>query len=274
MGHLTHGLQRDAQGRQARLNHAAALGVQLGVLAGHRCEDQSGMAQHHWAHCQRRAGTCACAFNRGPCHAVADDLDSPHQSARLNPTKARQGGQCDGRINPVQIMDRGFIQINNPGAGGIQVDPSGKGVRAAKPLRHRIGHQGRGQPCGGGVFVQILRFQLRHDHAGTTLSGQGGQIGGLQHAALAQAPLGPGVRMGQNRAQSRVQGDRAELHPGLRRTWVIWASTESAISAGVLAPISRPTGAWMRAISSSENPASLSRASRLAWVFFDPRQPR
>ena len=65
----------------------------------------------------------------------------------------------------------------------------------------------------------------------------------------------------------------AEFHP-LRSLSVIWAIMLTAISAGDLAPIFRPTGAWMRAIWSSVKPSAFSRSTRFAWVRVDPRHPR
>ena len=51
------------------------------------------------------------------------------------------------------------------------------------------------------------------------------------------------------------------------------ALAETAISAGDNAPRSKPSGAWMRASSTAEKPASVSRCKRLAWVLRLPRAP-
>ena len=47
----------------------------------------------------------------------------------------------------------------------------------------------------------------------------------------------------------------------------------TAISGGLAAPMSRPTGPLMRAMSAAVKPASSSRATREAWVRFDPSAP-
>ena len=57
------------------------------------------------------------------------------------------------------------------------------------------------------------------------------------------------------------------------RAAVISASTERAISSGLTAPMSRPMGAWMRAISSSVKPISRSAARRSSAVLRLPIAP-
>ena len=71
---------------------------------------------------------------------------------------------------------------------------------------------------------------------------------------------------------------RAVLHrpshgQRLRLVAITSATMLTAISAGVCDPIGIPTGPRMRLISSSENPASLRRCLRLAWVRLLPRTP-
>ena len=54
---------------------------------------------------------------------------------------------------------------------------------------------------------------------------------------------------------------------------ITWASTATAISAGLDALMSRPIGAWMRSISSAVAPAASRRSTRLACVFLLPSAP-
>ena len=58
-----------------------------------------------------------------------------------------------------------------------------------------------------------------------------------------------------------------------RSSCVISAMTETAISAGDWAPMSRPTGAWIRSVSAGLKPASASRERRAACVLLLPRLP-
>ena len=54
---------------------------------------------------------------------------------------------------------------------------------------------------------------------------------------------------------------------------MISAAIDTAVSSGVRAPRSSPIGEDSRAISSSESPASRSRASRSSWVRREPMAP-
>ena len=60
---------------------------------------------------------------------------------------------------------------------------------------------------------------------------------------------------------------------GSRSCAVISAMIATAISDGETAPIGRPIGAWMRAMSVSFAPCAFSRSARLAWVFREPSAP-
>ncbi len=57
------------------------------------------------------------------------------------------------------------------------------------------------------------------------------------------------------------------------RTATISARIEIAVSSGVRPPMSRPQGAWIRAISWSETPAARSRSLRSAVVRREPSAP-
>jgi hypothetical protein len=125
---------------------------------------------------------------------------------------------------------------------------------------------------GRGILMHVLRVETGDDHLGQSDAAQGGDLFLADAAALPQASARQGHGMGKDRAFGLIEGDRAELHQR-RRVAVIWAMMLTAISAGVRAPMSSPTGAWMRAISSGEKPCAVSRSTRRAWVFFDPSAP-
>ena len=85
-----------------------------------------------------------------------------------------------------------------------------------------------------------------------------GDVGGRQQMRLAK-PLVAGIgRVREDRADRIVDRDRPEFHaassflrrpaPRVLSALMISASTATAISAGLDAPISMPIGEWMRAI--------------------------
>ena len=76
------------------------------------------------------------------------------------------------------------------------------------------------------------------------------------------------------RFSAGVTGVYARWANGARRkTAVISAMMEMAISTGVWAPIGSPTGPRMRAIAASSKPTSFSLYTRFAWVLREPSAP-
>ena len=140
--------------------------------------------------------------------------------------------------------------------------------------RRRVGDDGGRQTCRCLILPHIARVEPRHRHRGDPGARDLGQIGHRQHPALRHLSPPKLHRMRQHRALGLIHGKRAEPHQPCLNTCVISAMIDSAISAGLFAPMFRPTGAWILAISLAVNPASSSRATRLAWVRVDPRQPR
>ena len=87
--------------------------------------------------------------------------------------------------------------------------------------------------------------------------------------------------MREDRALSFVDWRQAEFHAAalsarsgfLRSEATISPMIDTAISAGLTAPMSRPIGAWMRASAASSKPRARMRSIRLACVFRDPSAP-
>ena len=85
-----------------------------------------------------------------------------------------------------------------------------------------------------------------------------GDVGGGQQMRLAETLVAGIGRMREDRADRVVDRDRPEFHaassflrrpaPRVLSALMISASTATAISAGLDAPISMPIGEWMRAI--------------------------
>src|SRR3546814_10010099 len=89
----------------------------------------------------------------------------------------------------------------------------------------------------------------------------------IEHAPLGRAASRNREAVGQDRTLGLFQRYPSKPHFELRKTVVISARMETAISAGPAAPIGSPAGPWMRASSLSVKPAAPSRSSRAACVF-------
>src|SRR5690606_32873414 len=121
--------------------------------------------------------------------------------------------------------------------------------RGASHLDPRCGEAG-GNMRSGDILVEVARFKHRRDHLDQPGRLHGGDIFGAQHGRLAPVPALYSHRMGKYRAFRFIDADRPELHaatvasarsvPRVRRACTIWASTATAISAGLEAAISRP----------------------------------
>ncbi len=74
-------------------------------------------------------------------------------------------------------------------------------------------------------------------------------------------------------AAGEVLRGYAERLLALRREATISPMIDTAISAGLTAPISSPIGAWIRDSAASSNPCARMRSIRLACVFRDPSAP-
>ena len=160
----------------------------------------------------------------------------------IQPLPFRHGGERDHRMDAVQPVDGGAVDLGDARRAGIEVDPAGRRLRHPQPgARHRPG-DARGRR----ILGQITRIEPGNRHLAPARPVQPLDLGGAEHRALLQSALGQRHRMGEHRALGHLQRDRPEPH-SRRSRWVTSARTETAISAGVRAPMSSPTGAWMRA---------------------------
>ena len=150
---------------------------------------------------------------------------------------------------------------------GVKVGAAGEGGCGADGLACQRARQCRG----GFVFRYVVHIEAGGGDGGDACLLQQRDIGAGEDAALLEGFGTRLLRMGENRAFGLVRCQFAEDH--VRSVSVISAMMEVAISAGLFAPMLRPTGPWMRAMSRSAKPASVSRAMRAAWVFFEPRAP-
>ena len=122
--------------------------------------------------------------------------------------------------------------------------------------------------CGtsGGVFGLARGFSL--------------MIGGDDVALLQDQSVDPD-RVRENGAVCLVYGHGAEFHGApasdrsgfLRSAATISPMIDTAISAGLTAPMSSPIGAWIRASAEASKPSARMRSSRRACVFREPSAP-
>ncbi len=104
--------------------------------------------------------------------------------------------------------------------------------------------------------------------------GEGGGVGGGEHAAFLEHAVAGARGVREDRAEGLGDHDGPEPHGvAPRRAATISARIDTAISAGVRAPIRRPTGPRRRSSAAGATPRSPSRARRAACVFCEPRQP-
>src|SRR5690606_20220390 len=167
-------------------------------------------------------------------------------------------------------------QVAAPGEGG-----GGAGAGAG---------EGGGDALGRLVLVDVAGLQTGGDDALDAGGRQRRDVLGGKAAALLEGQAVLAQRVGEQRALGLGGGQACEDHAtaspsssGLagaltsggapRRAAVTWARIETAISAGLRAPMARPTGAAMRAICASDRPAARSRSRRLAWVRVEPSAP-
>ncbi len=114
-------------------------------------------------------------------------------------------------MGPVQPVDRGDVQPDDPGPRGVQIDPSrvrrGQLQTRGPPVRHQCGGQSRG----GGIFIHIPRPQPRCHDASDPGGVQWGNVGCAQNLPLGQLPPARHQRMGQDGTRVPVRGSGPNL---------------------------------------------------------------
>jgi cytochrome c551/c552 len=144
---------------------------------------------------------------------------------------------------------------------GQQIGPACIGLRDMRTgTTQRIG-----QRLGCDILRHIVACQLRDDHLSHSFGLQRLHIGNRQQPALSKRQPAALEAVRQHTACDLCHRHRTKLHgPDRRRHCVAWASTDSAISAGVRAPMASPAGPLMRANCVSLQPRSAKRCSRRA----------
>ena len=152
----------------------------------------------------------------------------------------------------VQRIDRAASTRTMPAALGKQIDPPGEGRAGVSPSAAGSGVKRRRHRRGCRILVDVVGVEPGHRHRGDARRCERHEIGRRESPPFAQPRRAGRERMGEDRALGFGTGTGPNRisagSPGRRRRSVIWARIATAISAGTLAPMSAPIGAWIRAI--------------------------
>ena len=189
----------------------------------------------------------------------------------------RQGRGSDRLVDGVEPVDSVGVDDREPRNFSEQIDPSSERRRAAQMRAgETLGKLKRRVILADVAVLQARRQntrRARRRQCEPALAGQG-------VALLEREAVNPD-RVRENGALSLLDWRWAEFHAAalsarsgfLRSEATISPMIETAISAGLTAPISSPIGAWMRASAASSKPRARMRSIRLACVFREPSAP-
>src|SRR6185437_3283254 len=173
-------------------------------------------------------------------------------------------------------VDRGAVDHQHPRARGKQIGAAGEGALGQDALAG----DGPGDRGGRHVLGNLALLEPHHDDLFDAGILQRFDLARADGRAFLQDKRSLAQGMDGHPANRFSRTGRTELHAassfslaGSRNCAVISAMTATAISDGDTAPIGRPIGAWMRAMSVSLAPSARNRSARLPWVFREPRAP-
>ena len=191
--------------------------------------------------------------------------------ARLDHGEGRQRRHGQRFVDQVEDVEPLWIVDDQSGDLGEQVGATGEG--GARPQVDAA--DGFGHPCRRLVLGDVAGLVARRDDGNDARLRQRRHVVGREHPALLEGVFADLEAVGEDGADGLVEGRPTEDHgaPSRRSSRVSSPRMATAISAGVTAPMSRPTGPWMRSSAVSSKPAALRRSSRAAWVRRLPREP-
>ena len=210
-------------------------------------------------------------------HGEGNDLDGRHHIARRDGAKRRQRGGGDRLVDSIDAGDFRGVDDDQAGFRGEKIDAAGEGA-----LRAQIGpRQADGEAPRRFILADIAGIEARRDDLSDARRLERGLMFGSDELALFQNQPIAANRMRDDRAERLSDGNRTEFQAAcpsarigfLRKAATISPMIETAISAGLTAPMSRPIGACMRASAASPKPCARIRSSRLAWVLREPSAP-
>lgn len=194
-----------------------------------------------------------------------DKLPGTHGGVRC------QGGECDiGRL-VIQSVNGWLVQRHQAVLCSVEIAAaSRRGALCQMGASERLGDL-----LGGLVLDHVARIQRGDDGMGDPGLLQALDIGGGEDVAFFEDDAGGKTQgVGQDCRLAGGQRSGSKPHAGSRRRVAMTsAKIETAISAGVRAPMDRPTGPWMRSTWEAKRPAARRRLLRAAWVLPLPSAP-
>ena len=172
--------------------------------------------------------------------AVGDDFQGGDHIAILDKLVVLDAGQRDTLIDAIELFQPLTVEPDKAPPDSVDVDAAGRGGGHAQPVRHQC----RGQPVSRAVLIKVPGLKPRHRDRRDAGRHQPRDVGLPQPGALADAAIAKIDAVGKDSPRAILRCRRSELHVEMpfRSTAIISARIETAISAGVLAPISSPTG--------------------------------
>ena len=171
----------------------------------------------------------------------------------MNQARGRDSGQRDRLVDGVKPIHAIPIHQAEPRTFREQIGAAGEALSGADIAAGEVLRQ----TVGGLVLSDIAGLEPCRHHAGKAGLFERGEIGGAQNPAFLEHARTRPEAVRQDRAEGFAERRVAEFHVAgaagsprtafsfsrsARSTWVIWASAETAISAGETAPISSPSG--------------------------------
>ena len=256
------GHRRRLQRRQHRRHHADAQRLE-------RSNPDGAAARRHGLRELAAADRERDDFHRGDHVAGADRLERPERRQR------------DRLVDGIDRVDRRFVDADETRRLGQQVAATGEGSIQA----NMIGSDMFGEAKRRRVFLDVAGLQPCPDDRRDAGLLEGRDMLRAQQFAFLELHARSFDGVGEDHAFAGGHSHPTELHAACpdctratrfgcwRRAPIISARIETAISAGLTDPMSRPIGARIRVRSSSAKPAARIRSSRRACVFLEPRAP-
>src|SRR5271170_916868 len=180
-------------------------------------------------------------------------------------------------VRVVETIDRQSVDQNQARDLCEHIDPTGEGslqpyMRARQKFR---------ETPGGGVLAHIIDLKTSSDDRLYASARQCGLMLDRHPLSLLQDERALADRVSDDRAHRLGDWNRSKFHAAfssarsgfLRSAPIISPMMETAISAGLTAPMSRPIGPRIRAKAASPKPSARMRSARFVCVFREPSAP-
>ena len=197
---------------------------------------------------RRRARVHQCLFEKGARIREGDDLHCRRHLARENALERRESRYGDAFVDSVDAVNRRRINDQDAASFGDEVAAAGEGVVDANVRAGEAARDGERRL----ILRSIVDLDFGDDDFDDACRVQRGDMIGADAFALFHVKARPADRMGQQRALGFCDRNRTESHAARperaareprRSESMTSASMATAISAGLVAPMSKPIGA-------------------------------